>query len=334
MGVWRRWTRGWSLARFVSSAVVLVVGLILLAGPLAFEIKWSLDLAAWLVMATTFTVVGAAVAARVPENPFGWVLLAIGAASAITVSAESADVPGALVWLRSWVTYVPIGLLPIALLLFPTGRLPSARWRVALVLAVVGVTMPAFFLAVASAIEPDPLGLFGAPAGPAVDGLITAVRLGGVVNGLALLLGVLSLFSRLRHASAFERRQVLCLLLGAIVLSLGVALDLASVRGAWAVGAGALPIAAGVAILWHRLYNLDLFINRSLVYLGLSGLLLGASATIVLLGNLVAARVLPDGSWTLIAVALVALGLDPLRRRLQRSVNRLLYGTETIPTSS
>jgi signal transduction histidine kinase len=141
----------------------------------------------------------------------------------------------------------------------------------------------------------------------------------------------LSLVARVRRASDFERRQVLCLLFGASVLFVGLALELEGVTGAWVVGAAALPVAAGVAILWHRLYDLDLFMNRSLVYVGLTAVLLAAFAAIVLLGNHMAAPVLPDGVWTLIAVALVALGLDPLRRRLQRSVNRLLYGNRDDP---
>jgi signal transduction histidine kinase len=315
----------------VSDAVVLLVVLVLVGGPLAFGTEWSLDVVAWLILATTFTVVGAAVVSRVPENPFGWLLLSIGATSAITVSIASAQVPGALAWLRSWVAYVPVGLLPIALLVFPTGRLPSPRWRPALGLALVGVTVPAFFLAVASAIDPDPLGLFGPSGGPSVDGLLVAVRLGAFVCAISLVLGVLSLLARVRRASDFERRQVLCLLLGAIVLFLALALDTAGVRGAWVVGAAALPVAAGVAILWHRLYDLDLFMNRSLVYVGLTAVLLAAFAAIVLVGNHMAAPVLPDGAWTLIAVVLVALGLDPLRRRLQRSVDRLLYGNRDDP---
>lgn len=327
----RRWARGRRSARLVRDVVALLVVLVLLVGLLTFRTEWSLDVVAALVLATTFTVVGVAVISRVPENPFGWVLLAIAVTSAITVSTASADVRGLLVWLRSWIVFVPVGLLPIALLVFPTGRLPSTRWRVALVLAVGGVTVLAFFLAVASVIAPDPLGLYGGPSDPAVDGLLVAARVGAVLSGLALLLGVLSLFDRLRRAADFERRQVLCLLLGAIVVFLGLGLDTAGLHGAWIVGAAALPIAAGVAMLWHRLYDLDLFMNRSLVYFGLSAALLSAFAAIVLLGNAVAANVLPDGMWTLIAVALVALTLDPLRRRLQRSVDRLLYGNRNDP---
>jgi two-component system NarL family sensor kinase len=315
----------------VSSAVALLVVFSLLVGPLALGSRWSVGLAAWLMLATTFTGVGVAIASRVPHNPFGWLLLSIGATSAMTVSTATADVPGLLAWLRSWVVYVPVGLLPIALLLFPTGRLPSTRWRFALALAITSVAVPALFLAVAATIAPDPLGLFGPPGGPEIDGLLAAAKIGMRLAQLSLLLGVLSLFARMRVASDTERRQILCLFLGAIVLVLGLGLAYAGVTAAWVVGAAALPVAAGVAILWHRLYDLDLFMNRSLVYLGLSAVLLAGFAAIVLLGNHVAARVLPDGAWTLIAVALVALSLDPLRRRLQRSVDRLLYGNRNDP---
>jgi two-component system NarL family sensor kinase len=308
-----------------------LVIVLLLGGPLAFGTSWNLDVVAMAVLATTFTAVGVAVATRVPRNRFGWLMLAIGATSAITMSTWSDDVPGALVWVRSWMVYVPASLLPIALLLFPTGRLPSHRWRAALYLAVAGAAISAFFLAVASAMAPDPLGFFGVPAGHAVAGLLAAARLGVPISGLALALGVLSLFLRLRSASDVERRQILCLFVGAIALFAGLALDFWGLRGAWIAGAATLPVAAGVAILWHRLYDLDLFLNRSLVYAGLSGTLIAAFLAIVWLGDHLARSLLPDGTGTLVAVALVALGVDPLRRRLQHAVDHLLYGNRDDP---
>ncbi|MEA2495263.1 MAG: hypothetical protein QOJ29_3174 [Thermoleophilaceae bacterium] len=315
----------------MSNAVVLLVVLVLVGGPLVFDIPWNRDIAPWLMLAALFTTVGGAVMSRVPRNRFGWVVLAIGATSAISVSIWTDDLPGILAWIRSWILYVPIGLLPIALLLFPTGRLPSPRWRTAVALAIAGVSLTAFFLAVASAIEPDPLGFFGSPGGVGVNGLLVVSELGASITTLSLLLSVLSLIPRMRRASDIERRQVLCLSLGALVLFVGLSLDLTGLYGAWLVGAAAVPIAAGVAILWHELYDLDLFINRSVVYLGLSAGLLAAFGAIVALGDLAASRLLPPGTLTLIAVALVALGLDPLRRRLQRSVDRVLYGNRNDP---
>src|SRR5687768_449854 len=81
--------------RLVPGAVALLVALILLGGLLTSAITWSASLVAWLVLATTFTAVGAAVTWRVPENPFGWVLLAIGTTSAIAVGAAGDEVTGA-----------------------------------------------------------------------------------------------------------------------------------------------------------------------------------------------------------------------------------------------
>lgn len=96
---------------------MLLVVLVLVGGSLASSIDWSIDVAAWLTLATMFTTVGRAVVSRVPRNSFGWMALAIGATGAISVGTWSADAPGVLAWVRSSVVYVPIGLLPVALLL-------------------------------------------------------------------------------------------------------------------------------------------------------------------------------------------------------------------------
>lgn len=312
-------------------AAALLVALVVVAGSLAFPIDWSLDVAGWLALAATFAVVGAAVVARVPDNAFGWLVLAIAAASAVTVGLASGDVPDPLAWVRSWIFVVPVVLVPVALLLYPTGALPSARWRPVLALAIAGAAGPAFFFAVASAIEPDPLGVYGPPGGAAVAGLVVAGQAGMVAAALALLLSVASLLARLRGASPTERRQVLCLMLGGGVMFAALALEVAGVAGAWVVGAPALPIAVGVAMLWHRLYDLDLFMNRSAVYVALSAVLLATFGAIVVAGNLLAGDLLPAGGWTLVAVGLVALAVDPLRRRLQAAVDRLLYGDRKDP---
>ena len=138
----------------MSRAVALLVALVLVGAPLAHGVDWSLDVATALIFATSLTAIAVAVIARVPENAFGWVLLAIGVVSALTVGTASADAGVVAVWLHSWIAYTPIGLLPIALLLFPTGRLPSERWRAALALAVIGVIVLAIFLATTAAVKP------------------------------------------------------------------------------------------------------------------------------------------------------------------------------------
>ncbi|MEA2234334.1 MAG: hypothetical protein QOD83_4150 [Solirubrobacteraceae bacterium] len=320
-----------SSTRAMVGFVALLSLSVMLCGWIAFGIGWSAELAAWLGPAVAFTGFGVAVARRVPENPFGWLLLSIGGASALTAGTWSDAVPGVLVWLRSWVMYTPAGLLPVALLLFPNGRLPSPSWRGPYALALAGAVIPAFFLAVASAVEPDPVGIFGSPGEAPVEKLLMAAKVGAGVAAFALLLAIVSLFVRLRRVTDVERRQILCLFLGAIALAIGLGLEIAGFTDALLAGWLALALAPGVAILWHRLYDLDLFLNRSLVHAGLSAALLAAFvATVTLLGSLAPGE-LPGGAWTLAAVAVAAVGLDPLRRRLQRAVDRVLFGHRDDP---
>ena len=315
----------------LAAALAPLVILAMAGGCLAFEVPWNAELVGWLGPATALTAIGVAVASRVPRRPFGWLLLSIGAASAFTAGTWTHDVPTALDWARSWVMYLPVGLLPIVLLLFPTGRLPSPRWRGPFALAIAGAAVPAFFLAVASAIDPDPIGFLGPQAGPALDGLLTAASVGVGAAALALALGVLSLFVRLHGAADVERRQILCLFVGALAILGGLALEAAGLTGALLAGWLALAISPAVAIVWHRLYDLDLFMNRSLVYASLNAALYAAFlATVVLLGRLVTRSGLPIDV-ALIAVALAAAGVDPLRRRLRRAVDRTLYGHRNDP---
>jgi len=318
-------------ARAVAQAVALLAGLALAGGCLGLGVGWSMELAGWVGPAAAFTAIGLAVALRVPENPFGWLMLAIGAASAITAGTWAADVPGALAWARSWVMYLPVGLLPIALLLFPTGRLPSERWKPALVLAIAGAVVPTFFLAVASAVDPDPIGFLDPEAGRSVQRLVDVATLGAAAALLASAVGVLSLFARLPSASEVERRQVQCLFLGAVAILGGLALENAGLTGSLLAGWLVLALAPAVAIVWHRLYDLDLFMNRALVYATLNAALLVAFvAVVVALGRLLDRASLPPEA-TLVAIAGLALAFDPLRRRARRAVDRTLFGHRNDP---
>ncbi len=145
------------------------------------------------------------------------------------------------------------------------------------------------------------------------------------------MLSLASLVVRFRSATELERQQLLCLAVGGFALLLGLVLDVLGVAGGWVLTALAIPVAAGVAILRHHLYDLDLFLNRSLVYAGLSVTLLAAYAAIVWLGNELAHTTLPTGTLPLFAAAVVAIALEPLRRRLQHSVDHVLDGDRGDP---
>ncbi len=316
--------------RLVSLVVtVLVVASLVLqltGSPLAQEE----DTAAAVLLSAAFTLVGGAIAARLPGNAFGWVVLAVGALGAVAAISGSSSGPPVVRWLGYWSWWLPYGLLPVTLLLFPTGRLPSRRWRPAVGLTAIGLIVPAVCLVAARSLHPDPLGMFGPPASGSAETWLLFARIGGFAAALALLASLASLAVRWRAAEDYERRQVLCLGIGGAALFLGLLLSALNVAGAWVAGALAVPLAAGAAILRHRLYDLDLVINRSLVYLGLSASLLAAYAGVVWLGDHLLDQALPVEP-PLVAAAVIALGLHPLRRRLQRGVDRLLYGNRSDP---
>src|SRR4051812_41750911 len=87
------------------------------------------DIVDVVLISITSTVVGGAIAARVPENTFGWILLAIGTTGAVAASAASLPEPGVVRWLGYWLWWPAYALAPVALFVFPTGHLPSRRWR-------------------------------------------------------------------------------------------------------------------------------------------------------------------------------------------------------------
>lgn len=291
------------------------------------------DVADVVLISITFTVVGGAIAARVPDNRFGWVVLAIGTTGAVAACAASLPEPGFARWLGYWLWWPAYGLIPIALLLFPTGRLPSPRWRWVAVATCAAVACGALALAIARALDPDPVNFDGpvTDGGDVVTALVLVIRLSIALTGIGLLAAVASLVVRMRTAGPLERRQILCLSIGGLALLLGIVLAVFSVTDAWIAGVVAVPVAAGVAILWHRLYDLDLVINRTLVYAGVSAALLVAYVAIVWIGNgLIGDDDMPAAP-ALIAAAVVAIGINPLRGRLQRSVDRLFYGRRDDP---
>jgi hypothetical protein len=294
--------------------------------------------------------IGALVAARHPGNPVGWVL--IGSAVTITFAALA----------ESWGTYalftdpggLPAGeaaasvsaalfipalvLMPVLLfLLFPDGRLPGRRSRWVVVLAIATTTATAldtgFF---AERLDDPPFeGVRNAlhvPVPDAVTSLTGWIGWPGIALSIAL--SATAMVRRLRRARGLERQQLKWMAAAAAVFAVLVVLvvigyfaGLGDVAGATLVVAYALiPVAAGAAILRHRIYDIDLVINRALVYGSLTALLAGAYVGLALLLSL-ALEPLTSGSD--LAIALSTLGVAALvrpgRRRLQAVVDRRFY---------
>jgi uncharacterized membrane protein YhdT len=301
--------------------------------------------------AVFYPTVGAIVASRRPENPVGWLLCLYGLVISISyfcaeyaiyaLLAEPNSLPAAevLVWIASWMLSIIVGLPAFLYLLFPTGRLPSRRWRwvawltAALVLA--GVITSAF----SSGALMGVLGPIRNPLG--IEGLTSVYKaLLYFTSTVALSAVVLSVFMRLRRAAGVERQQIkwfayaaaasvmatsLAYLVPGVIDTplwferMGFALNIAFIP--------AIPIAIGIAILRYRLYDIDRIINRTLVYGALS-------ATLVALyfGGIVMLQrvfVLLTGQQSTLAVVastlLIAALFTPLRRLIQGFIDRRFY---------
>ena len=280
-----------------------------------------------LVAAVTFTLVGGLVVPRQPHNLIGWLFLAIGLSNALGVLGATFRGHHLMAWLSVWSPGVAYGLLPLTLLVFPDGHLPSRAWRPVAWIAVACLSVVVVSLVVPAWDDPT-LGSRGE-----IWLWATLAGLVGVVVSTAVAVG--SLVVRWRRADGDTRQQLKWLGFGAAFVPLGLALQMLSVlqifsvSWAWVLAATTVPAAAAVAILKYKLYDIDLFLNRSLVYATLTLLVVGAYVGIVaLLG-----AIFPAGTeWQrVVATGVIAVVFAPLRERVQRGVNRLLYGDREDP---
>ncbi|WP_346623702.1 sensor histidine kinase [Blastococcus montanus] len=219
-------------------------------------------------------------------------------------------------------------LLP---LLFPDGRLPSSRWRPAVVLAAGSLTL--FTAAAITAPEPLDYRLTGIrnPIGlpvewrPGVD-LLPVTGLALVVG--SALVGLCAVGLRWRRGNPLTRQQVGALLLASAVsllVGIWIVTDLSQRAVAFPLAVAAVPIAVGVAVLQHGLYDVRQVVSRTLVYGVLTAVVVVVYVVIVgVLGTVL--RSGGSGWLSLTAAAIVALVFQPVRDRVQRAVNRLVYG--------
>jgi len=312
----------------VVAALALVVGVALLPG--------SLDAAYLPFISVPFVAVGALLALRCPENPIGWLFLGFGVVAALDFAAiqwadralaerprgAGADVAAAI-GAHLWHPF--FGLFVFAFLLFPNGRLVSPRWRwVALAsLVTYGV------LALTAPFETGYLtdeGFDGARAlfpqgisdvaSPVFAALLT-------FNLLLLPVSGASLVVRLRRSAGREREQVrLFVYTVAAVMGLFPVILLATGSAYGIFLFVLIPVAAGVAILRHRLFDVDVVVNRALVYGALTATL-GATylATVVLVGLAVG----HSGFAVAVSTLAVAGLFRPARARIQAAVDRRFY---------
>jgi len=294
-----------------------------------------------------YSTVGAIVASRLPESPIGWLFCAIGFTfGAVHFCAEYANYtllapPGSLpgveaaAWLTSWVWVGGLGLVVFLDLLFPNGRLPSARWRL-FAWFTASALVPAATLAaispgrIISSTLHNPLGIEGLPnASKAIEAFMYGL----------VVVGATSMLMRLRYAGRIERQQIKWFAYATVVVISGVILKnvvypMVSVTWLWwvgliltAVGVVSSPVAMGLAIFRYRLYEIDLLINRTLVYGSLTVMLVGVYAgSIVVLQGFLRALTGQESTLAIVASTLVIAALfNPLRRRIQGFIDRRFY---------
>ena len=310
----------------------------------------------WLVntvIAVGFSTVGAVITPRLPrQNPVGWLFCTIGLVGGVrlfvaeyaivTLLAEPGSLPSTLpggemlAWISSWVWVLHVGLFVFLALLFPDGRPPSSRWRP----LVWGIGVGVIAGTVSVALWPETargFDLINHPLGTEVaTDVINPVET--IVYALGLIAAA-SLFARLRGSKGIERQQVKWFTYAVAVLATSATLAYVvseSMGVVWLdrissvlviVSVVGLPVAVGIAILRYHLYNIDLLINRTLVYGSLTAVLAGLYlGSIVVLQLLF--RALTGEESQLVVVAstpAIAALFNPLRRRIQSLIDRSFY---------
>jgi hypothetical protein len=339
----------WSLWALSIALTVLSIWLLVLSlsqpGVLIF-VHWIEAI----VLAVGFSTVGALVAPRHSQNPMGWIFCAVGLLyAAVHFVAEYAiyallAAPGSLpageaaAWVFSWLFVPQIGLTGLLALLFPDGRVQSIRWRWFAWLIVLATPASMVMAALSPGeiigLKPihNPLGIEGLPY---LYELVQALML------TLLLVAATSQLVRLRRARGVEQQQIKWFAYAAVVASSGSILTYVvpvAIGAPWlelvsyvpfVVGVVSVPISMGIAILRYRLYNIDVLINRTLVYGALTATLAlvyfgGVAITQSIFRALTGQEEQPQLAIVVSTLVIAAL-FNPLRRRIQGFIDRRFY---------
>jgi len=331
-------TSGLTVAVAAAATVFLVLGP---GRALPEDLFGGISGAAWLMLALAYATVGALIVSRLPGHGIGWLFTGLGLLLALNglsysyaswgLYAQGGEVPGLTAAVLGW-GQANAPLMGLSLLLFPDGRLPSRRWIPVAVMSAVAI----LGFVVVAVLRPGPFDVpFDRVSNPlGVPGMRDVMNaLNGacwVLTYVALGLGVRALALRLRGARGEERQRLKWVLTVSTVVGAVTVVLMGSwfiwpenVQWRMAVMGGtfiAFPLATGIAILRHRLYDIDVVINRALVYGALTLLLGAAYAGIAwLLGVALGGGSAPA---TAAATLAVAIAFRPLRARLQDAVDR------------
>jgi signal transduction histidine kinase len=350
----------WSLWAFTLVMLVANLSLALVSGSASDDPFFILT---GIVMALGYASVGALIASRHPSNAVGWLLVGVGVGFMLGILPDeythfgstpgNAPLPGTsfAAWANNWVFILGVVQIPFILLLFPTGSLPSPRWRV-VAWAIGGGALVATlgFMLEPKVLAPYPGVRVPNPTG--VDALEAVAPLMGLVGGIITLVGSLltpvALFFRYRRAAGEVRQQIRWLayvaLAGMVLLMTTLAFLVTGGENGSEIGdvffylfvlsvTAGVPTACAVAILRYRLYDLDVVVKRTVVF---SVLAVFVTLVYVAVVYGVGAAVLDAGgeganALTFVAAALVALAFQPVRNWSRRLADRLVYGKRATP---
>src|SRR5918992_1360901 len=343
----------WSLA--VLSVALLVAGIAFSRAasstapdlPLGGETN-DASVVANLVTLLTFSVVGALIASRHPRNTIGWLFCSVGVTIGLNSFAGDyvefwlasgfgkVSLAETAAWFSSWawilLTYVPTSFV---LLLFPDGRLPSPRWRPVAWGAALGIAG----VVVGYALRAGPLEDFPQITNPyglggPIVGLVGVT--GSIVAAGSLVASATSLIVRMRHAGSEQRQQIKWLAYGGTVVVGTICVS--GLINLWNVPVGivvgnvallGLPVFTGIAIVKYHLYDIDLLINRTLVYGSLTTMLVAIYVGGIVLSQQVFVGLTGHEELPQLAIVastlLIAALFAPLRRRIQATIDRRFY---------
>ncbi len=344
----------WSLAGLYVVLVILGFRFGSEAADVTFADAWIFFAMLW------FVVIGALIVGRHKRHPIGWMFCVTGLSFAaalfaqsyaiVALTAQHRALPAGelMAWLGFWISMPGTAVIALFLpLLFPDGRLPSRRWRpvawAAGALAVVAVLDTMFKPASypGFALVRNPLGIY------AWDGLFDFLDVAtDIVFVLLIVLTAVALLDRMRRAGPAERLQIRWFVYAGCIVVLGFLVDslygivpgLETVSLALTVAAvTALPIAVGIAILRYRLYEIDVIINRTLVYGLLTAVLAGLYTGALTLFQRLFVAVTGQSSDLAIVMTLFVLAtvFTPIKTSLQAAVDgRLKAEKAPAPTGS
>ena len=316
----------------------------------------------WLDVASSapfaaFPIVAAVIISRQPTNRFAWLFGVTGVCNAIANFAGEYAAAALLwhrnlplghfaAWLAVWVWVVSTSSVPLAVLLFPNGQFLTRRWRLVGVAAVVNTTV----LVLIQMFLPDPTGQSPFPNPLGLGAMVPVGKVIGVVEApmvtTLVLLAAVSFVLRYRRSDAEVRHQLKWLLLPLTLVPISFLLNSIANPGPTATSSP-LTVASAVfqffsqaifltavivAILKYRLYDIDVVLSRTLVYGALAAFITAVYVGIVVgIGTLVGSSGKPNLALSVMATAIVAVAFQPVRERVQKVANRLVYGKRATP---